>query len=64
VQPSSHPSLARTVFTATLTVVAVVLGLLLLYMLRTPISWLVVATFVAVALSGPVAWLSRSRSSA
>ncbi len=52
-------SLARTVFTTTITVVAVVAGLYLIYLLRKPIGWLLVATFIAVALSGPVAWLSR-----
>jgi predicted PurR-regulated permease PerM len=52
-------SLARAVFTTTVTVVAVVIGLYLLYLLRKPIGWLLIATFVAVALSGPVALLSR-----
>ena len=52
-------SLARTVLTTTLTVVGVVAGLYLLYLLRKPIGWLAVASFVAVALSGPVAWFSR-----
>jgi predicted PurR-regulated permease PerM len=52
-------SLARTVFTTTITVVAVVAGLYLVYMLRKPIGWLLIATFIAVALSGPVAFLQR-----
>jgi predicted PurR-regulated permease PerM len=52
-------SLARTVFTTTITVVAVVAGLYLLFLLRKPIGWLLIAGFVAVALSGPVAFLSR-----
>lgn len=52
-------SLARTVFTTTITVVAVVAGLYLVYLLRKPIGWLLIAGFVAVALSGPVAFLSR-----
>lgn len=52
-------SLARTVFTTTVTVIAVVAGLYLIYLLRKPIGWLLIATFIAVALSGPVAWLSR-----
>ncbi|HEY4279814.1 MAG TPA: AI-2E family transporter [Conexibacter sp.] len=51
--------LARTVFTTTITVVAVVIGLYLVYLLRKPIGWLVIAVFVSVALSGPVALLSR-----
>jgi predicted PurR-regulated permease PerM len=54
------PALARNVLTTTITVVAVICGLLLLYLLRRPISWLVIATFVSVALSGPVAWLANS----
>jgi predicted PurR-regulated permease PerM len=52
-------SLARAVFTTTITVVAVVIGLYLVYLLRKPIGWLLIATFVAVALSGPVALLSK-----
>ncbi|MBB4662592.1 AI-2E family transporter [Conexibacter arvalis] len=52
-------SLARTVFTTTITVVAVVAGLYLLFLLRRPIGWLLIASFIAVALSGPVAFLSR-----
>jgi predicted PurR-regulated permease PerM len=57
--PRQTASLARTVFTTTLTVVAVVLGLYLVYLLRKPIGWLAIACFIAVALSGPVAWFSR-----
>src|SRR3712207_6276009 len=49
----------RTVLTTTLTVVAVVVVLYLLYLLRKPIAWLVLATFIAVAVSGPVNWLGR-----
>lgn len=52
-------SLARTVFTTTITVVAVVAGLYLFYLLRKPIGWLLIAGFIAVALSGPVALLQR-----
>jgi len=52
-------SLARTVFTTTITVVAVVAGLYLVYLLRRPIGWLLIAGFIAVALSGPVAFFSR-----
>ena len=42
-------AVARTVFTAVL----VVLSLYLIYLLREPIGWLLIATFLAVALSGP-----------
>ena len=37
----------------------VVLALYLIYVLRTPLSWIFVAGFIAVAVSGPVNWLSR-----
>jgi predicted PurR-regulated permease PerM len=40
-------------------VVLAVLVLYLIYLLRTPISWLVIATFLAIALSGPVNLLER-----
>src|SRR5690606_25594728 len=53
------PSLVRTVFTATITVIAIVIGLYFVYLLRRPIGWLLIAGFVAAALSGPVALLSR-----
>ena len=42
-----------------LIVVIVVLTLYVLYLLRTPLSWIFVAGFIAVAMSGPVNWLSR-----
>jgi predicted PurR-regulated permease PerM len=47
--------IARTV----LIVILSVLALYLLYLVRKPIGWIVVALFVAVAVSGPVNWLSR-----
>jgi predicted PurR-regulated permease PerM len=52
-------STPRLVFQATLVVVAVVLALYLIYLLRRPIGWVLIAGFLAVALSGPVNWLSR-----
>jgi predicted PurR-regulated permease PerM len=51
----SSRAVARTVFTAVL----VVLSLYLIYLLRQPIGWLLIATFLAVALSGPVNVLNR-----
>ena len=51
----SPRAVARTVLTAVLVVVA----LYLLYLLRKPIGWLLIATFLAIALSGPVNFLSR-----
>ncbi|MEX1142587.1 MAG: AI-2E family transporter [Thermoleophilaceae bacterium] len=46
---------ARTVLIA----IAIVVALYLLYLLRKPIGWLLIATFLAVALSGPVNLLHR-----
>ena len=51
----SSRAVARTVFTAVL----VVLCLYLIYLLRQPIGWLLTATFLAIALSGPVNFLNR-----
>jgi predicted PurR-regulated permease PerM len=42
-----------------LTAVLVVLALYLVYLLRKPIGWLLIATFLAIALSGPVNFLHR-----
>ena len=50
---------ARTIARAVLTGVLVVLALYVIYLLRTPLSWIVIAAFVAIALSGPVNLLSR-----
>ena len=47
----------RAVARAVLIAVAVLIGLYLVYLLRRPIGWLLVATFLAVALSGPVNYL-------
>ena len=52
-------STARLVLQAVLITVAVVMVLLVIYWLRKPLAWLVIATFLAVALSGPVNFLSR-----
>ena len=50
---------ARTIVRTVLIVVSVLVILYLLYLLRKPIGWLLVATFLAVALSGPVNLLHR-----
>ena len=50
---------ARVVVRNVLIVVGVVLALYLMYLLRRPLTWLVIATFIAVALSGPVNALAR-----
>ena len=42
-----------------LIVVAVVLTLYLIYLLRRPLTWLVIAAFIAIAVSGPVNLLSQ-----
>jgi predicted PurR-regulated permease PerM len=50
---------ARQIVRTVLTVVCVAIALYLLYLLRKPISWILIATFLAVALSPPVNVLSR-----
>jgi predicted PurR-regulated permease PerM len=50
---------ARQIVRIVLTVVCVVISLYLLYLLRKPISWILIAAFLAVALSPPVNVLSR-----
>jgi predicted PurR-regulated permease PerM len=52
-------STSRLILRAVLIVVAVVLVLYVIYLLRRPLSWLVIAAFIAVAVSGPVNVLSR-----
>jgi predicted PurR-regulated permease PerM len=42
-----------------LVVVAVVLTLALIYLLRQPLTWIFIAAFIAVALSGPINFLER-----
>jgi predicted PurR-regulated permease PerM len=49
----------RAVVRTVLIIVAVVICLYLIYLLRRPIGWLLVAGFIAVALSGPVNYLDR-----
>jgi predicted PurR-regulated permease PerM len=56
--PRDYPSV-RAVVRVVFTVVACALALYVVYRLRTPLSWLVIAAFVAVAASGPVNLLSR-----
>jgi predicted PurR-regulated permease PerM len=50
---------ARAVVRITLIVVGVVLMLYLIYRLRTPLTWLFISVFLAVALSPPVNFLNR-----
>ncbi|HYN91676.1 MAG TPA: hypothetical protein VER75_07125, partial [Thermoleophilaceae bacterium] len=49
----------RAVLRVVITVVLSALALYLVYQLRQPIGWIVLAAFVAVAASGPVNALSR-----
>jgi predicted PurR-regulated permease PerM len=49
----------RVVLRVVLTVVAVLFALYLVYLLRKPITWIVIAAFIAVGISGPINWLSR-----
>ena len=49
----------RFVVRTVIVVVTVLLTLYLIYLLRRPIGWLVIAAFIAVALSGPVNLLNR-----
>jgi len=57
--PQSFELGVRTIVRTVVVVLAVVAVLYLVYLLRKPISWLVIATFIAVALSGPVNLMSR-----
>jgi predicted PurR-regulated permease PerM len=52
-------STSRAILRNVMIVVAVVLALYLIYLLRKPLTWLVIATFIAIAVSGPVNVLSR-----
>jgi predicted PurR-regulated permease PerM len=56
--PREIPSV-RAILRVVVTVVASALALYLVYLLRTPLSWLLIAMFVAIAASGPVNLLSR-----
>jgi predicted PurR-regulated permease PerM len=57
---SSSPDIpARTVLRVVTIVVLAVLTLYLIYLLRKPIGWVLTATFIAIALSGPVNRLNR-----
>ena len=49
----------RTTLRAVLVVAAVLIAAYVIYLLRKPIAWLVIAAFIAIAVSGPVAGLSK-----
>jgi predicted PurR-regulated permease PerM len=50
---------ARIIVRSVMVIVAVAIALYLVYLLRKPIGWVLIATFLAVALSGPVNTLNR-----
>ncbi len=56
--PDREPTV-RSIFRVVAIVVASVLALYLIYLLRTPLGWIGMALFVALALAGPVARLER-----
>ena len=56
--PAYFPTV-RAVLRVVLVVVAVVVTLLLMYLLRQPLTWIFIAAFLAIALSGPITVLSR-----
>ena len=58
VAASDNPS-PRVVTRTVLIVVAIAIGLYLIYLLRRPVGWLLTAAFLAVALSGPVNFLDQ-----
>ncbi len=55
----SEIATSRVVVRSVLIIVGVAVALYVLYLLRRPIGWLLIATFLAVALTGPVNFLSR-----
>ncbi|MSO41729.1 MAG: AI-2E family transporter [Solirubrobacterales bacterium] len=52
-------SATRLILRTVLIVVLVVLALYMIYLLRKPLSWLIIAAFIAIAAAGPVTFLSR-----
>ena len=57
--PQSPLLTTRVVARIVLTVVAVVLALYVVYLLRRPLTWIFIAGFLAIALSGPVSFLQQ-----
>jgi predicted PurR-regulated permease PerM len=49
----------RSIARIVLVIVAVLLTLYILYLLRRPLSWLIIAAFIAIAAAGPVNFLQR-----
>ena len=59
VPDAGHVITTRSILRVVIVVCTVVLTLYLIYRLRTPLTWIFIAGFLAVALSGPVNLLSR-----
>jgi predicted PurR-regulated permease PerM len=59
--PPSLPEFTtiRAILRAVLVVVGVALTLLLIYILRRPLTWIFIAAFIAIALSGPINFLQQ-----
>lgn len=57
--PASAEITARSIARTVLIVVAVLLSLYVLYLVRKPLGWLIIAAFIAVAAAGPVNLLQR-----
>ncbi|MGZ8666966.1 MAG: AI-2E family transporter [Solirubrobacterales bacterium] len=57
--PSISQLTARSIARTVLIVVAVLLTIYVLYLLRRPLGWLVIAAFIAIAAAGPVNLLQR-----
>ncbi|MFT4049541.1 MAG: AI-2E family transporter [Solirubrobacterales bacterium] len=57
--PSDDESFDRKVIRTVATVVIAVLAIYLIYLLRTPLMWLVIAAFLAIAVAGPVRLLAN-----
>lgn len=55
----SSRDLTRIVLRVVLILLAVVGGLVVIWLVRTPLSWIVLALFLAVAMSRPVGWFER-----
>lgn len=56
--PGEGPSV-RAVFRVVAVVVVAALALYLVYLLRRPLTWIVIAGFIAIAVSGPIGWVEE-----
>lgn len=56
---SSDPLSVRSILRVVSVVVASVIALYLIYLLRTPITWIIIGGFIATALAAPVAFVQR-----